>query len=73
MNAELILRIVLFAILHWVLAIMLLKDLAGRKSVLGGRKAPWVVAIVLITFFGSLAYILCHPQIFSDSNSQEEL
>ncbi len=64
MELERILALVLISILHWVLAIMLLHDLATRKKVLGGKKAPWVMAIVLITFFGSLLYLLCHPGVF---------
>lgn len=68
MELEWILRLVLFGILHWVLAIMLLQDLASRQRVLGGRKAPWAIAIVLITFLGSLLYLLCHPQIFRESD-----
>lgn len=70
MGLEQILALILFCILHLVLAIMLLNDLAGRERVLGGRKAPWVIAILFITFLGSLAYLLCHPKIFYDSDSK---
>ena len=72
MELEWILRLVLFGILHWVLAIMLLQDLASRQRVLGGRKAPWAIAIVLVTFLGSLLYLLCHPQIFRDGNDKDK-
>ena len=65
---ERILQLVLFGILHWVLAIMLLQDLATRKRVLGVRKWPWAVAIVFITFLGSLIYLLCHPKIFIEGD-----
>jgi len=70
MEIERILAIVLFSILHWVLAIMLLEDLADRNRVLGGRKWPWAVAIIFVIFFGSLVYLLCHPKIFYDGNDK---
>ena len=70
MNVERILGLVLFGILHWVLALMLLEDLANRKRVLGARKAPWAAVIILVTFIGSLAYLACHPGIFYDRNEQ---
>jgi hypothetical protein len=65
-DLERILGLAVFGILHWVLAAMLLQDLASRKRVLGGRKAPWAVAIMLLTFVGSIAYLLCHPRVFYD-------
>ncbi|UCH42598.1 MAG: hypothetical protein JSW16_07260 [Dehalococcoidales bacterium] len=68
MEPERIIALVLFGILHWVLAIMLLNDLAEREKVLGGRKWIWGIAIVAITFIGSLLYLLCHPKIFYDSD-----
>ena len=68
MEPERIIALVLFGILHWVLAIMLLNDLAEREKVLWGRKWIWGVAIVAVTFIGSLLYLLCHPKIFYDSD-----
>ena len=38
MDLEQILRLVLLGILHLVLAVMLLQDLATRKNVLGGAE-----------------------------------
>ena len=70
MDLERVLALVLFSILHWVLAIMLLHDLTTRKKVLGGRKAPWAIAIILVTFLGSLLYLLCHPAIFYGSDEK---
>lgn len=63
MAVEWILELVLFSILHWILAGIVLNDIATRKRVLGGHKAPWVVVVILVTFAGSLLYLLCHPQI----------
>jgi len=68
MELEWILALVLFCILHLVLAMMLLQDLANRRRVLGGRKAPWAIAIIFVTFLGSLLYLLCHPKIFYDND-----
>ncbi len=72
MELEWILQLALFGILHWALAIMLLHDLASRQRVLGGRKAPWAIAIALVTFLGSLLYLLCHPQIFREDDDKWE-
>ena len=68
---EWILALVLFCILHLVLAMMLLHDLANRKQVLGGHKAPWAIAILFVTFLGSLLYLLSHPKIFYSSDDEE--
>ncbi|GAI80183.1 unnamed protein product [marine sediment metagenome] len=38
MEPEWILRIVLFGIVHWILAGILLPDLVSRDKVFGGRK-----------------------------------
>jgi hypothetical protein len=70
MELERILALVLFSILHVVLALMLLNDLANRKRVLGRRKAPWAIAIIFITFIGPLLYLLCHPRIFYGSDNE---
>ncbi len=71
MELERILLIILMGILHLVLAGMLLEDIGHRKRVLGGRKAPWVVAILLVTFVGPLLYLLCHPRIFYGSDDEQ--
>ena len=55
-----ILSLVLFCILHLVLAIMLLQDLADRKRVLGGAKStmgysnnfyyfPWLAGVLVLS------------------------
>lgn len=56
--------LILLGILHWLLAGMVLHDLAARKHVLGGRKAPWAVLILFVSFIGSVLYLLCHPDAF---------
>ncbi len=71
MDPERLLALVLFSLLHWVLAVMLLNDIAGRKKVCGGRKAPWVLAIIFVIYLGSLAYLLCHPAIFYGSDEED--
>ncbi len=70
MELERILALILMSILHFVLVGMLLDDIAHRKRVLGGRKAPWAVAILFITFAGSLLYLLGHPKIFYGSDGE---
>jgi len=71
MEPEQIISLVLLCILHLVLAVMLLNDLAERRRVLGRRKAPWAIAIIFITVIGSVLYLLCHPKIFYDPDSKE--
>jgi len=65
MEPEWILRIVLFGVTHWILAGLMLSDLASREKVFGGHKPPWAIVIIFIPCFGSLLYLLFHPQIFS--------
>jgi len=71
MEPEWILRIVLFGIVHWILAVVLLNDLASRQRVFGGHKAPWAIVILIIPCFGSILYLLFHPQILSRDDSQK--
>jgi len=72
MELEWILQLVLLGVLHWALAVLLLQDLANRRRVLGGRKAPWVLAIMLLTFVGSVLYLLCHPQVFLEDDDDTD-
>ena len=72
MEFEQILALIVFSLMHWVLALMLLEDLAERKRVLGGRKWPWAIAIIFITFIGSLVYLLLHPKILQDNDSNDK-
>jgi len=64
METQKIIVLILLSALHLVLAGMLLYDLSKRKKVLGHRKAPWAILIILVTFIGSLLYLLCHPSTF---------
>ena len=70
MELERLLALILMSILHFVLAGMLLDDLSKRRRILGGRKAPWAVAILLVAFVGALLYLLCHPRIFYGSDNE---
>ena len=72
MELERIWVLCLFGILHWVLAVMLLNDLAHRKKVRWGRKVPWVLVIIFITYIGSLLYLLFNPHFFYDSDDEDE-
>ncbi len=72
MTLEWILRIVLFGIVHWILAGVMLHDLAYRKRVFGGRKPPWAIVILIIPCFGSILYLLFHPQILNPDYSRNE-
>lgn len=63
MSPEWIIRIILFGIVHWILAGIMLHDLVYREKVFGGRKAPWAVMILFIFCLGSLLYLSFHPQI----------
>ena len=71
MDAEWILRIVLFGIVHWILAGVMLQDLASRQRVFGGFKPPWAIVILIIPCFGSLLYLLFHPQILNPDYHQK--
>lgn len=64
MNPEWIIRIVIFAVIHWVLAALTIIDLAQKTKVIGRFKAIWAILILFIPVFGSFLYLLFHPQIF---------
>ncbi len=69
MEAEWILKLVLFGIAHWVLVGLVLPDIAARRHVFGGRKWVWVAAVMFISCFGSIAYLLAHPQMLTQGYS----
>ena len=72
MEPEWILRIVLFGVVHWILAGIVLQDLVSREKVFGGRKWPWGIVIIFITCFGSLLYLLFHPDILNPESSRRD-
>jgi hypothetical protein len=67
MDLEWIIRIILFGLVHWILAGLMLNDLVSKKKLVGGHKAPWAIVIIFIPCFGSLIYLAFHPQIFYSS------
>ncbi len=69
MELEAILKVVFLGVLHWMLVSLAMRDLAARQPVLGGRKAPWILAIVFVTWVGSLSYLLIHSQILNQAGS----
>ena len=64
MSWEYALRFIVFGILHWLLAFIMLSDLAYRKKVMGSKKWVWALLILLLFVIGSVIYLLFHPQIF---------
>lgn len=72
MSLDWIVRIVLFAIVHWVLAGIMLNDLSSRQRVFGRRKAPWALVILFLPCFGSLLYLAFHPQILSPDQNDKD-
>jgi hypothetical protein len=66
-----IVRIILFAIVHWILAGIMLNDLSSREKVFGRRKAPWAIIILVVPGFGSLLYLAFHPQIINRDQSDK--
>jgi len=72
MTLEWILRIVLFSVVHWILVGVMLHDLAYRQRVFGGHKPPWAVIILIIPCFGSILYLLFHPQILNPDYNRSE-
>ena len=62
METEFILKLVFFGLAHWLLVPFALESLIARDRVLGGHKAPWAIVIIFLTCFGSLFYLMLHPQ-----------
>ncbi|MBN1177209.1 MAG: hypothetical protein JXA51_05975 [Dehalococcoidales bacterium] len=65
MTLEWIIRIILFGIVHWILAGFMLNDITTREKVFGRRKAPWVIVIIIVPCFGSLLYLAFHPRMLN--------
>jgi hypothetical protein len=71
MTFDWMLRLVLFGLIHWILAGILIQDLASRRKVIGGHKAPWAVIMLIIPAFGSLLYLAFHPQILAPHDGED--
>lgn len=72
MELGVIIKAALLGLIHWSLVPIALGGLIRRQRVLGGRKAPWVLAIVFLTCFGPLFYLLLHPQLQTQSQRDWE-
>jgi hypothetical protein len=72
MSLEWIIRIILFGIVHWILVGVMLQDLASRRRVFGRHKAHWAIVILIIPCFGSILYLLFHPQILNPDYHRDE-
>ena len=72
MNNDWLLRIVLFSIIHWALAGIMMTDLVNRARVVGGRKGPWLALVMLVPGFGSLLYLVFHPDILHSSSAPDD-
>ncbi len=51
----------------WVMAIwifvVLISDVIRREDMSGGKKAMWIVFMVVLPFIGALAYIISRPKV----------
>ena len=72
LDVTLIVKIIIIGIIHWTLVPLALQALVNRKQVLGRRKAPWAIAIIFITCLGSLLFLICHPQIQTQTQSHTQ-
>ena len=60
MELDLVVKILLLGLIHWVLVPVALKYLVERTRVLGGRKTIWALPILLVTCLGPLSYLIVH-------------
>ncbi len=72
MQPEWVFRVILFGVAHWILAGILLNDLAAREKVFGGRKWPWGILIIFIAALGSILYLAFHPDILNPDSSRKD-
>ena len=54
---------VVLGLVHWGLVRIALEDLVKRDRAIGGRKAPWALAIIFVNCLGSLVYLIAHPEL----------
>ena len=71
MVLEQIFALVMFGGVHWMLVMILLDDLANRKKVRGGKKAPWAIIIIFFVTIGAMVYLLFHPDFFYNKDDDE--
>jgi hypothetical protein len=71
MEPEWIIRLILFSIIHWILAGIMLQDLASGKKIIFGPKALWAILILIVPGFGSLFYLSFHPRILNPENNRD--
>lgn len=62
MELDTILKLAAIGLFHWMLAPLALVVLADRRHVLGKHKIMWALAILFLTCFGSLLFLMLHPQ-----------
>ncbi len=72
-NTILIVKIIVLGLIHWTLVPIALQALIERRRVIGGKKAPWAAAIVLLTGLGSLLYLIFHPQLQRETQTRTEV
>lgn len=72
MTSDWLARIILFSIIHWVLAGIMITDLLNRRRVIGGHKGWWLGLVMLLPGFGSLTYLLFHPDILHASSQPDD-
>ena len=68
----LIAKIIAIGVIHWIFVPIALRALVERQRVLGGKKAPWAIAIIFLTCIGSLVYLIIHPNLQPEAEAQTE-
>lgn len=63
MDLELILKVVFLGLIHWALVPIALTNMVQRERVLGRIKVLWALAIIFVTCFGPLSYLIIHELI----------
>ncbi len=66
------LGILLIILIHAVYVSLALHNLVKMKSMSGGKKAVWTLAIVFIICFGPIFFLLFNPIRSNDTNTQTE-
>ena len=58
MDVEIVLKIVLLGLIHWMLVPIALKGLIERERVPGGWKGLWALPVVFVTCLGPLLFLI---------------